>query len=192
MIKRLLTLICFLSITAYGGMIVRGPVARPAGCTTAGFTQGTTANNGSASVCNNSNKYVGQQFTADGTYTACKVDVNLQKVGTPSVNLDVSIYTDNAGVPGTLIGTASDVIASSTISTSPTTYTFVNMSASLTSGTLYWIVLHASAGVDNSNYIIFVGTGGSSPNTSPYASINGTSWSTLGSSGDALIFTLYH
>jgi hypothetical protein len=104
------------------------------------------------------------QFTAGASYTNCKIDLPLFKIGTPAAgNLVAAIYSDNgSNLPNVQIGTASDAIDRTTIATSYGDFvSFVNVSAALTNGTLYWVVLTASAlDADGSNAIVWLDDGG--------------------------------
>ncbi len=102
-----------------------------------------------------SRKYLATKFVATSTDTVCKVDLYLRKLNSPTFDIRVSIFSHDAGDddPGTLIGTASDVIDSSTLTGSEAVYTFVNISASITDTVTYWIVLEAVTLGDGSNYV---------------------------------------
>lgn len=87
----------------------------------------------------------GSSFVAGATTTICRGTLSLWKAtGTPDGNLVFSIFTNNAGVPGTLVGSAATPVAASTVTaTSQGTQTvdFPGISASITNGTTYWITL---------------------------------------------------
>lgn len=130
-----------------------------------GFTARDTVS-GTASVSNyfafNSNLAIACKFTAGGTYTITKADISAHKVASPVYDVKCAIYTDSSSVPGSLVGTASGNVNASTFSTSEATVTFTGMSASLTSGTPYWVLLYAvSGGNDFTNYTVWdsIGTG---------------------------------
>lgn len=132
--------------------------------------------------------YTAGQFTAGSTYTICAVTLRIRKVGTPTFTLNAYIYTNNAGNPGTLVGTGSDNFSISSLSTSDGPAAFTGLSASLTSGTVYWIVVKAtSAPNDFTNYGYVSGANGS--NTFKHSS-NGTSW-TNGAASIAIRFISY-
>jgi hypothetical protein len=102
------------------------------------------------------------KFTASASYTVCAVSLPLFSYVTVHPtnyyhSLKVGIWSHNAGSdePNALVGTASDSVPASTVPScslnalascwnSTANVTFSNMSASLTSGTTYWIVLEAS------------------------------------------------
>jgi hypothetical protein len=149
---------------------------------------------GTAAVTNyfafNSNLAIACQFTAGGTYTITKADISAHKVASPVYNVICAIYTNSAGAPGSLVGTASGTVNAATFSTSEATVTFTGMSASLTSGTVYWVVLYApSGGNDFTNYTVWDSTAGGA-NGSFIAASPGSSWSAFQSSSAGKM-TLY-
>ncbi len=128
------------------------------------------------------------QFTAGGTYTICKAVLKLAKVGSPTgYNLSVQIYTDSAGSPGTQVGTGSGNLDAGTLTTSPTfsDAEFTGMSASLTSGTTYWLVVSIDTVVDGNQ--VNWGSSGYSRNQAYYLT---GSWTVEGTDYD-LNYTLY-
>lgn len=132
--------------------------------------------------------YVGGQFTAGSSYTLCAVTLRLRKVGTPTFTLNAKIYTNNAGSPGTLVGTGSNNFSISSLTTSDGDASFTGLSASLTSGTVYWIVIQSTGSPnDFSNYGIVSGAFGA---TTFRQSANGTTWSN-GAGSIAIRFTSY-
>lgn len=124
-------------------------------CTTAreDFSTGGTTN--SQSVMNSSStRYTAQAFTASATYTACAADIYCSKTASPTFNLTLAIFTDSAGSPGTLVGSRSNAVAASALSTTDgTLQSFTGLSASLVSGTAYWLILECSANPDVTNFI---------------------------------------
>lgn len=108
-------------------------------------TQNTDWNLGDVS----SRANAAQSFVPTATNSLNKVALNLKKTGTPS-DITIKIVTDNAGKPSkTVLATGS--IPASNITTN---YGFAeaafSTTASLTSGTTYWII--AIASVNASNY----------------------------------------
>lgn len=107
----------------------------------------------------NSVSYHATQFQASNTYTVCSVDVYLQASGSPTMNVTASIWRDD-GLGGTLdnpltqIGDASTPVSMSGLAASETKVTFTGISATVTNGTLYWLVLHADA-TSGSDYILW-------------------------------------
>ena len=88
-----------------------------------------------------------------GSKTICAVSMKLAKVGSPTNNLTLSIYSHNAGVdePDSVIST-SDSMAMSGMPGAAAEFTFTGLNAALTHGTTYWLVLFAD-GMDAANHI---------------------------------------
>jgi len=103
---------------------------------------------------NDAYKWIAGNFTAGSTYTLCKLTMRMSKTGTPAGTITAAIYSDAAGnVPGSQVGTASDAVTATTLATGEGNVDFVNLSASLTSGTVYHIVLKCSSNGDASNKV---------------------------------------
>ncbi len=91
-------------------------------------------------------------FTAGSSYTLCKLTLRLAKVGTPAGNVLAAIYTNSgSNLPGTQVGTASDAVAATTLATSEGNIDLSNLSASVTSATVYWIVVKTTQGTGANN-----------------------------------------
>jgi hypothetical protein len=87
------------------------------------------------------------KFQASSSYTLTRVDVPLWKNGTPAFSCVAAIYSDSANAPGSLIGTASSEVDMSSIPTSEgAEVSFTGLSATISSGTLYWLVIYKSSG----------------------------------------------
>lgn len=97
---------------------------------------------------------VSQSFTPSASGTCAQVDLYFYKINSPTDNIQVQIYSDDgSGKPNAAL---SDVVSldSSTITASWAWYSFVFSSpASISSGTLYHIVVSRSGSVDAGNYI---------------------------------------
>jgi hypothetical protein len=121
--------------------------------------------------------YHASYFVAGSSYTATSINLRLGKVGSPTMNLTAYIYSDNAGVPGTMLtGGASGVVAASTINSSEGDTSFTGLTCSITSGTKYWIVLFGSA-VDASNYVAwYMANAASDPLGRTKKSTNASTW----------------
>lgn len=160
-----------------------------ASCATSKDTHGGTATgNDGMFLFGGGNKYIGTHFVAGTTYTVCSAVVRGGKAGTGgSMNISAEIWSDSSGLPGTIVGTASATILGSSFPSSEADVTFTGMSASITSGTTYWLVCHADATSDNTNYPLWYYVGFDA--TGDEVSANGTSWSTV--NNRLLKFTLY-
>ena len=95
--------------------------------------------------------YLGDSFVAGSSYTVCAVEIQAYKVNSPTFLIKAAIFTDSSGSPGSLIGTASGTLDTSTITATTTgeKYTLTGLSADVTSGTTYWVVLYYVSGPHN-------------------------------------------
>lgn len=146
------------------------------GCTTVDNTiNGATTGNGPTQ----NSRYFAQRFTAASSATACSVVLRGAKQGTPSGNLTIAIYSHNAtgnGTPNASLGSATTSI--SALGTTEQDVS-VTVSVSLTSGTVYWVVID-----DPTNGGSFSGSGflwyyeaASSVANNSVNSADGASWS---------------
>lgn len=110
------------------------------------FTITNTSVN-TTSVDSTNTTFIGQTFTSTGTGTLTDAKLQLSvTLASPSNSgsLVVKIYADSSGQPGSLIATSS-ALNSASLTTTPTLYTFTFSSGSLTSGSIYHLVLDSSA-----------------------------------------------
>jgi hypothetical protein len=98
--------------------------------------------------------YSEASFTPSESYQLSKIEVNLIKVGSPTFLITYYLYSDNAGVPGSVLATGVTTLDSSTITDSYTYYEFNISAYSLSASTKYHHVLKASA-VDSSNNVLW-------------------------------------
>ena len=149
-------------------------------CTTSTDSATGTTNGFDGLSSNAARTYTGGKFTAGSSYTLCKLVLRVDKTGTPNYTLNAYIYTDNSGVPGTLVGTGSGNIATTGIGTSEADVTFASMSAALTSGTVYWIVVKATGSPnDFTNYARLYNKSGSTTTQRSPDAVTWTSDSTF-------------
>lgn len=125
--------------------------------------------------------YMAASFTAGSSYTLCALDVKLSKTGSPTFNLRAAIYSDGTG-PSALVGTASADVSASTVGSSIGTVSFTGLNASITSGSVYWVVIYYASGALN-HYADYVGyriRSGSGSQYSYKAATGPSSWTQLG------------
>jgi hypothetical protein len=109
--------------------------------------------------------------------TLVRVVAKLQRVGSPSGTLSVSLYSDSANTPGSLLATIGSISVSS-ISTTATNYTFdAATPLSVTQGTKYWISVEYSGG-NSSNYVNAFRDSGTDRDTSVLGASYTTAWTT--------------
>ncbi len=118
--------------------------------------------------------WYGSDFTTGSAYTLCKLEIYIYKVGTPTGNGYLKIYSDSSGVPGTLLATSTTTLAESTLSDSaPAFIAFDFEGLALTTSTKYHIVYLGTA--NSSNYVAGGVNGGATGHTSSYSD-DGVSW----------------
>jgi len=160
--KLIVILAILLSSSAYAGVqdmhkaVIARMNASVASCD-------TEANNETGLVFNTLNifkyrAYVGTRFTSDSDYTVCKIGVYIYRTATAASNdITACIYTDDPGTPDNAsnpntVVSCSTARAQSTLGTSVSEELFTNVSATLTTGTYYWVVIF-SDGLDITNYV---------------------------------------
>lgn len=136
-------------------------------------TEDASQNVGSAS----SNQYVGQGFKLSSSGKLRYARAKILKVGSPTGQLWCSVYSDNAGVPGTLLATSYYL----DVAKIPTTATWVQFAFRNTAPTLsasptqYHLVIGMP--VNASNYIQWRMDGSASTYANGSKSLfNGTTW----------------
>lgn len=137
------------NVSAWNGATVAAPSCTTQAEQIAGTYESTV---GFSMNDDDSTNWVWSTFTANNTSTRCKITVKMLKVGSPAGTLTACIYTNSSGVPGTQIGTCSDAVNTSTLSTSEGDITFSNVSANVTDTTQYKLVIKSSQHNDWSNY----------------------------------------
>lgn len=125
--------------------------------------------------------WITNSFVAAATTTICRAEADLIQFGTAAAGtLQAKIYTDSAGSPGTLIGSASDTVDRTTIDNMAFEFvSFQNMSASLTASTTYWFILQASSVDTNGSNCILWKIDNTSETATRKGSTNGTAWDGL-------------
>lgn len=130
---------------------------------------------------------IAQSFTVAAGIDIDAVDLYLQKFGLPVANLTVEIRADNAGNPGSLMGTSDIVAASSVNSGSGAVKTF-GFSTPVTVGAgSYWLVLRVSSitTFDVSNRLLIYYTSGSyGGGVAKQDTANSNVWTAFGAGAD--------
>lgn len=96
---------------------------------------------------------VAQSFevTSTDAWTVATAAVQVRKVGSPADSLQIAIYSDTAGSPGTLLDSAT--VAGSTLSTESDWVTVdLANTLSLVPGTTYWLVVSRTGAISASDY----------------------------------------
>ena len=110
---------------------------------------------GSASA----SKFWAQGFKPASNFDAKSLAVKLYKKGSPTWDVTLAIYSNNAGIPGTLLGSATipyGTVPLGAFNAAPNDYLYAMLSSSipLTAGTLYWLVMSVST-VNLYKYFVF-------------------------------------
>ena len=100
-------------------------------------------------------------FIATCTDSLASIEMPVKLNGTPTDNVQVSVYTDNGGEIGTLIETASISSADLTASFVSTVFIFSGANT-LTDSSTYWIVQSRSGDLNETHYYWFGSDEGSS------------------------------
>lgn len=123
--------------------------------------------------------YFGSRFTTGATpFTLTLVQPKLYRIdGTQPGTLTMEFYSDNAGVPGTLLATSSnshgsDIVTGTTYSASQY-YDFTFPDTSVSATTSYWLILKASA-IDSAYY--YAWTNGALAGYPMKKSADGSTW----------------
>ena len=115
-------------------------------------------------------------YIPTGGVTVVGLQASLKKIASPVDNVQVSIWSDNAGLPGTLV-VATSTFPGASLSTSFGTTTFSLTPTALAANTKYWAMFSRSGALDGTNYYAI----GSDLAASSSASFfwNGTTWSDI-------------
>lgn len=105
---------------------------------------------GYATVAQDSSRtYAMGSFVPSSSQTLTRIDVSMFKVGNPLFNVQVKIYSDNNGAPGSLLGTSTTILSTSNIAADwedKTVYTFLfSPGVSVSSNTKYWVGIYCSS-----------------------------------------------
>lgn len=135
------------------------------------------------------NVYRASKFTASATEIVCSVDLYMLKVGTPTFNIKVAVYSHDAvnDKPNALVGSWSANKAGADIPAG-TWGKFTGMSASITNETTYWKVLYTD-GNDGSNYGRVYRSDDCGTGRTMY-SADGSSWTQI-QTGDGWLYRFY-
>ena len=93
---------------------------------------------------------VAQSFQITTGWDADKISIRVYKVGSPSDNLTVTVHSDNSGVPGSILGTATILNADIPTAMNWAEASFVSRFA-LSAATTYWIQVARSGSASESN-----------------------------------------
>jgi hypothetical protein len=98
---------------------------------------------------------IAQAFTLPAAWSARRIKVMARKIGAPTDNLKISLAADNAGNPGTILGTQNKAAADIG---SKMAWVSVDLASnvSLAANTQYWIVVERTGGASENCYAVGV------------------------------------
>jgi len=116
-----------------------------------------------------------------------RISICLQKDGTPTDNIQVSIESDLTGVPNNNAGGVNPLTLATTsgssVTGSPTYYDLIfTSSTTLSASTQYWVVLSRTGTTNDTNFYRACGDGG--PNNDYTSSTNYNSWTQANANGE--------
>jgi len=94
-------------------------------------------------------------FVADATDTICSLTARLSETGTFPNNLIACIYTDDGvnDFPSTEVSCSTNTVGTAEIPASVGDVSFTGLSAAVTSGTKYHVVIHSTGAADAANFV---------------------------------------
>lgn len=100
--------------------------------------------------------YLASKITAAASYDACQLQVPLQRVGSPTFTMTFEVWSHDAGndQPDALVGSG-DTLDAASVSTDEATYS-LDVSASLSSGATYWLLVRCDPVGDAGNHIVWM------------------------------------
>jgi len=98
------------------------------------------------------------QNKSGSSWVASKIELSVWKVGAPTDNLEVALYSDSGNAPNAQLS-GTDDIAGANVETYSNWVTFtLDTPQTLADSTLYWIHIQRSGGIDADNYFMIEGT----------------------------------
>lgn len=119
-----------------------------------------------------SSSYIAAYFTPANDITTSNLFVYVKRIGKPANDLTVEICSDNSGAPSTAI--ASSAIDVDDVEERISALYKLSVSASLTSGTKYWVKVYSASGTQDNHWEI--GCGDINTMVYTYVSADGSSW----------------
>lgn len=127
-----------------------------------------------------------QSFTTTSAGNITRLRVFLSRFGSPTDGVQAKIYTNNAGVPGTLITTSTNTIALADMPLSSQNGNFKEAiftfpeNQSLSNATRYWFVIDRTGAASSTNYYSVEGSSATDYGTEDGMIWNGSSWAATG------------
>lgn len=193
------------AVTLHTGVNIRGSVILPqtsarqawylvngADTARANSTLGKTAAGGTARNLAADTIYAAKKITAaaNGFIPQVKFRLDGGGTGTGAAVLRAALYADNAGEPGALIEYTDEVSVADGAAAADIAFTF-RIPKRLTSGTTYWMALHAGTNGDNVRAFYDASANVSRTDTDAYADGVPATWDTAGDTTDSFDMTAY-
>lgn len=143
-----------------------------------------------SNTVNNSSSYVGvpsdQEKVAQSLVFGVqaplgRIRVILDKIGSPVDTMQMKVYDDNAGIPGTLKDTSTNTFGAADVNGSTQNAFYFAGTFTPTLGATYWIELSRTGSTDGSNYFRFVRDINNNYASGLLKTFNGSTWADAGS-----------
>lgn len=137
-------LMCSSALAGNVAMLGGGVVSSASDCTTEALNN-ASGTAGEVIVGDTTKIKQATSFSLSGDGCVCKVLIRLKRSSTPTGTLDVSIYSDSSGSPGSELGLSSTSLDETTLTTSFANKEFLFSSCvNLTGSTTYWLVVNST------------------------------------------------
>lgn len=143
-----------------------------------------TSTSGAADAGFSTSTWIGEKLTAASSGVLCRVDVRIKNSASATGAPIVAVYSDNSGVPGTLIGTSSIVETSITSSYAYLTAYFIE-APTITNASVYWVVVYLQ---ESGTGTMYVSSTTNSTNAKTSADM-GQNWSSAAYSLNVKLYT---
>jgi hypothetical protein len=166
-IPLILVCLCLIAspVFAFGPAIqaVVGASSTPAGCTTGAESCAASTTSSYGCLQSSAQVYLASKFVAEATETVCSAVLRMKRSTDtdPTHSYNVYIYSNSCTTcdrsddnVGSVVGTGStnSITYAANLTTTEADVTFTGISASITSGEVYWVVLKGTGTVDSTNY----------------------------------------
>ncbi len=101
-------------------------------------------------------QYLSSSFTASASYTMIRTKIYMKKYGSMSLNIYCYIWSNSLNKPSSSLATATNTIATSSLTTSYDWYTYNFTGLAINATTMYHVVLYMNS-ADANNYGIIGG-----------------------------------
>lgn len=117
------------------------------------------------------------------------IDIYLDDIGTNTGNLNIRIYDDSSGTPGTLLGSSDTVLRSSITASGFYTFNF-SSPVTMVGGNNYWFSIEGDSAYNTAQSTLGIVRRGANYGTWPVKWFNGSSWVAPTDTTSSIIFTI--